>query len=58
MSTAISRLGTTTEKAKSWEVGIQTVLSIINNILKHPGDGKYYRLNTTSSTFHKRFDFS
>jgi len=51
---AIGALGDD-DHATDWVMGIKTVLAIISNIIKHPGNVKYYKINTTNPTFHHRF---
>jgi hypothetical protein len=33
---------------------MQTVGNILGNILKHPDDAKYYRVNTLNEKFHQK----
>eukprot|EP01041_Mallomonas_annulata_P000829 gene829-1611_t len=56
VGSAIGSLGDTIEKATEWGVAVDTLLIIVTNILKHPGEEKYYRINVTqkNETFHRR----
>lgn len=54
VSTAIGRFGETPEKRVEWTGAIETILTIIANILKHPGDAKYYNINMMNPNFHQK----
>ena len=54
VSYAIGALGESNERAGAWAVAIETVLTIAANILKNPGDTKYYQINLANPNFHRR----
>jgi hypothetical protein len=41
-------------KAKEWEVAIDTISSILSNVLAHPQESKYYAINTSNPKFNKK----
>ena len=54
VSTAIAALGENHDKAQDWVVAIETILTLVNNVLQHPGDVKYHQINPTNPTFQRR----
>ena len=54
VSYAVGALGDSTERASVWAVAIETILTIATNILKQPGDAKYYQINVANPNFNRR----
>lgn len=54
VSSAISLHGDSALKISEWGVAMETLLAIYSNVLKHPRDPKYYRINTSNPNFHRR----
>jgi hypothetical protein len=55
VSTAIGRLGDSLGSCTAWSQAIETLLLIVNNVIAHPGEAKYYRINTANPNFHRRY---
>ena len=58
VSTAIGGHGDSALKITEWGVAMETLHTILSNILKHPGDAKYYRINTSNPNFHRRYFYA
>lgn len=54
VSYAIGALGDSIERASAWAVAMETILTIAANILRNPGDSKYYQINVANPNFHRR----
>ena len=54
VSSAIGNLGDTKEKAEAWNLAMETIAVILDNIIKHPRQAKYYSINATNPNFHRR----
>ena len=54
VSSAIGLLGHNMESAGDWAVAVETILTIISNILENPDNPKYQQINVANTTFYKR----
>jgi hypothetical protein len=54
VSTAIGSLGTTYEDVSQWVAAVETIHTIVNNILSHPNDPKYFNINVTNPRFEQK----
>ncbi len=54
VSSAIEKLGDNITSCKSWESALEAILLIITNIIRNPGNSKYYLINASNPSFHKR----
>jgi hypothetical protein len=54
VSAAVGLLGDSTHRAQEWVVAVETILTIISNILKHPGELKYHQINVANPNFNRR----
>lgn len=54
VSAAIGRFGENPEKRVEWAGAVETILTIVTNILKYPGEAKYYNINTMNPIFHQK----
>lgn len=50
----MENLGERLEQANEWSVAIETILALVSNVLKHPGDPKYFKINMSNPVFHRR----
>jgi hypothetical protein len=55
VSSAIGRFGESPEKRVEWVAAVDTIFTIVANILKHPGDTKYYNINMMNPNFHQKY---
>ena len=55
VSTAIGALGDTIENTLSWIEAIQTILTIVKNIVQYPNESKYYTINTANPRFQQKY---
>ena len=57
VSTAVGLLGGKGEdKSQDWVTAIETIYTVITNILTHPGDSKYYQINLANPSFSRRMN--
>ena len=54
VSTAIGKFGDSPAKRIEWAAAVETILTIVTNILKFPRDTKYYNINMTNPNFHQK----
>ena len=54
VSAAVGALGDTHERAVDWLVAVETIHTIVGNVVKHPGDPKYYQVNIANPAFSRR----
>lgn len=54
MSSAIGLLGDTLEAMNDWLVAIETIKTILSNVLAHPEDLKYHQINVANPNFYRR----
>ncbi len=54
VSAAIGRFGDSPEKRVEWVNAMDTILVIMSNILKFPGEPKYYSINMMNPNFHQK----
>jgi hypothetical protein len=54
VSSAIEMQGDSVENCSEWGIALEAISTILGNILKHPGDPKYYRINTSNPNFQRR----
>jgi hypothetical protein len=54
VSAAVGALGDTHERAADWLVAVETIHTIVANVVKHPGDPKYYQVNIANPAFSRR----
>lgn len=54
VSSAIELQGDTVERCTEWGLAMESILTMLNNILKYPKDPKFYRVNTANPNFHRR----
>jgi hypothetical protein len=54
VSSAVRLLGDDLRSGEDWLLAIETIYIILSNILKNPGNEKYYRLNLSNENFHRR----
>ena len=54
VSTAVGALGETHERAQDWLVAVETIHTIVANVVKHPGDPKYHQVNLANPAFSRR----
>lgn len=54
VSAAIAQLGTNVKSIRHWIVALETIMIVIDNVVKHPKDPKYYRINTSNNVFHQK----
>jgi hypothetical protein len=55
VSSAIGRFGESPDKRVEWVAAVDTIFTIVANILKHPGDTKYYNINMMNPNFHQKY---
>ena len=56
VSSAIGMLGDSTEAMNDWLVAIETIKTILSNVLAHPDDLKYHQINVANPNFYRRSD--
>ena len=54
VSSAIGMLGDSTEAMNDWLVAIETIKTILSNVLAHPDDLKYHQINVANPNFYRR----
>lgn len=54
MSAAIGKFGESLPKRIEWAGAMETILTILTNILKYPREAKYYNINTMNPNFHQK----
>jgi hypothetical protein len=54
VSSAIGKFGDTPEKRVEWAAAVETILTIVANVIRFPGDAKYFNINTMNPIFHQK----
>lgn len=54
VSSAISHFGDSVEKLAQWETAIQTIISIVSNVIKYPENPKYFSVNLANPKFQEK----
>ena len=49
-------LGDSSEAMNDWLVAIETIKTILSNVLAHPDDLKYHQINVANPNFYRRSD--
>ena len=54
MSFAVAQQASSRDSVAVWKISVETILQIIDTIIDHPKDAKFYSLNLSNEIFAKR----
>jgi Ca2+-binding EF-hand superfamily protein len=54
VSSAVGKMGSTIESIKAWGSCMETILLIMNNLIRNPHNPKYYQINSLNPNFSRR----
>ena len=54
VSFAVAQYGNSRDGVAAWKIAMESVLQIIDTILDHPTDPKFYSINSSNEIFSKK----